>query len=1060
MRTLTLTLLLGLALGACLSKAPQGLQSSPSARTTVKFDFFNKPLPEIPLPNDIATRHDATSGTGRRINASMIAATGYEVRTRELIDQLDGWGVNMPIAVPFTGPLDIDGIVKAHPRGNFDLNDDVIYLVNVDRKSPAFGTFHLLDVGGGNYPVVLEEIDKYWKNDVRGWTNSLLFEEEDEDVNKNGVLDAGEDTDADGVLDKPNYYPNKAPARDDLAGRADALMTFYERETKTLLARPMEPLLERTTYAVVITRRLKDERGEAVGSPFSFINHEAQTEALAPLGEVLSKKNQSLNDVAFAFTFTTQSIESVWKAVRDGLYGIGVQKHLGEQFPAEISGLEVLRDLKVKTFEKAKNPYILHHEDWAEPLGLIASAFLGSQPGTLKYEKFSVGHSYVDFHVVGHFDSPQLLPRTDKDGRWLGLNDQSWPADLDRVPAPVRRERVYFHLVVPRKETSVRGEGKPAPLVILGHGYTGNRFDAVGMGGYFARQGVAVLAIDDVSHGIDVGPDDYKQAKGILDAFDLGAVLEATTQRHRAFDQNGDGGVDSGADFWTAYLFHTRDVVRQSALDYMQVVRILRAFDGKRRWALDVDQNGEKELAGDFDGDGQIDVGGDAEISMLGASLGGIMAAVLGGLEPELTSVVPIAAGGGLGDVAYRSLQGGVPQAVILRLMGPLFVGTQAAGSSQMLFETIIPDLNNDRSHAFATASGVAKGDFVVVKNLVSGERGCGYVWESQGTLMFRAGVESNAGDAIALELYAGDAMKLGSEHCEVQASAKPRTVIDTFQRDVRFQQQQYKQGAPLVTLAEGLGLRRATPRMRRFLSLAQLVLDPADPSVMVPFMKTRPFTYPGTGKKIDTNMLLVTTAGDMNVPANTGVAIARAAGLLDYRTPHPAYGKSLNQVLVDSYVVEAVDRNKRFTNAAGAGVIMDVENFAGGTDPWGQDIPRLDPPLRLGFDLTDKLKTPQRTAEGGGSAAVFPFPIPTGQHGFEFPGGLIDVARKMCTEAKKPDCDKLNATNAFDVGSFMFNLMARYLKTGGRDLTADACLSRDDCGFFIAPPKPREKGL
>ena len=38
----------------------------------------------------------------------------------------------------------------------------------------------------------------------------------------------------DGVLDKPNYLPGLNPERDNLAGRADARMTFYERETHTL----------------------------------------------------------------------------------------------------------------------------------------------------------------------------------------------------------------------------------------------------------------------------------------------------------------------------------------------------------------------------------------------------------------------------------------------------------------------------------------------------------------------------------------------------------------------------------------------------------------------------------------------------------------------------------------------------------------------------------------------------------------------------------------------------------------------------------------------------------
>src|SRR5690606_31037809 len=69
----------------CLSSEPEGLYPAEPAATTVKMDFFHRPLPEIPLPNDIATRPDETSPTGIRINASMLAPTGWERTTRELL---------------------------------------------------------------------------------------------------------------------------------------------------------------------------------------------------------------------------------------------------------------------------------------------------------------------------------------------------------------------------------------------------------------------------------------------------------------------------------------------------------------------------------------------------------------------------------------------------------------------------------------------------------------------------------------------------------------------------------------------------------------------------------------------------------------------------------------------------------------------------------------------------------------------------------------------------------------------------------------------------------------
>ena len=56
--------------------------------------------------------------------------------------------------------------------------------------------------------------------------------------------------------------------------------------------------------------------------------------------------------------------------------------------------------------------------------------------------------------------------------------------------------------------------------------------------------------------------------------------------KDRAFDQNNDGIVDSGADFWTAYVFHTRDIVRQCALDHLALVRLIE-LDGVRRWNFD-----------------------------------------------------------------------------------------------------------------------------------------------------------------------------------------------------------------------------------------------------------------------------------------------------------------------------------------------------------------------------------------------------------------------------------------------------------------------------------------
>ncbi|MCC6620305.1 MAG: hypothetical protein IT385_03575 [Deltaproteobacteria bacterium] len=1048
--------LLALTALATACGAPEGIAESRPAKTTVRLDFFAKPLPEIPLPNDVATRHDPSAATGRRINASMIAPTRFEEEVRAGLDQLDGWGVMQGISIPFTGPIDPDSILAGHSDATYDPSDDVIYLIDVDPDSPAFGTLVPLDLGQGNYPVVIENRDRYWPNDPREWLISLAFEEEDEDLDGDGQLDPGEDSDADGLLDKPNYLPGRTPARDDLGARADALMTFYEAQSHTVIARPLVPLEERTTYAVVVTRRLLDADGEPVGSPFAYVNHAAQTDALAPLGEILDDHPElgiGLEDVAFTWTYTTQSITADWIAVRDGLYGHGVQAHLGRDFPAEIGGLEVLRDVAHADFADVKNPYIVYQEDWAQAFQVIADQLLGVE-GEQMSALLTENARFIDYHAVGWYESPQLFPRRDAEGRLLPLGEQIWPADVATRPAPARAERVYFHLMVPRKEISPRGEGKPAPVVIIGHGYTSNRFDLVTIGGYLVRHGVAVIAIDCVSHGVVVSPEEAAQAEQIIGLFGLRPFLQAIVGRDRAFDQNNDGEDDSGGDYWTAYLFHTRDNVRQSALDYMQLVRILGTFDGTRKWQIpEYAKSAElPTIAGDFDGDGVIDIGGDAPISMLGASLGGIMAAVMGGVEPRIGTTVPIAAGGGLSDVSPRSIQGGVREAIVLRIIGPVYLGTGTRDG--LAIDTVVPDVNDDLTVRLGTLVGAEAGDFFVVENQRSGERGCGWVRDVGGTLRARAHVPSDAGDPTRVELWAGDAMVLGSTTCEVKPDATLRTSMDRFGVDAAFQGRRFLQGEPLVALAEGLGLRRADRDIRRNFALGQIILDKTDPAVMAQYIARKSFTYPGTGESTGHGRtLLVTSVGDMNVPASTGITIGRSAGLIDYRAPLAGHDAPMNQVLIDSYTAEATEVTRRFVTPSGQSVLMDVENFSRGGDLWGSDIPRLDPPLHA------DLGQGEPNANGGFSAAIFPYAIPTGQHGFPFPGDLPDRKKAQCLDACTEGGCGCDEVTTFDTGSFLFNMFGRYVATDGRELSADPCLGTNDCDFMLPPPAPRAIG-
>ena len=108
-RIVPISLVLALAI-SCADDGPEGIAPSVAADTTVTMDFFHRPLPEMPLPNDIATRHANQAPTRRRLNASLVAPTGFEKTMRRLVDGLDGWGTYSPISIPFSGPSTIKAV--------------------------------------------------------------------------------------------------------------------------------------------------------------------------------------------------------------------------------------------------------------------------------------------------------------------------------------------------------------------------------------------------------------------------------------------------------------------------------------------------------------------------------------------------------------------------------------------------------------------------------------------------------------------------------------------------------------------------------------------------------------------------------------------------------------------------------------------------------------------------------------------------------------------------------------------------------------------------------------
>ncbi|MCA9669628.1 MAG: hypothetical protein KC503_28730 [Myxococcales bacterium] len=1026
-----------LALSACAGDPPSGLAKTPDGPgPRVIFDLEIKPLPEIPLPNDLATDFDASSSTGRRLNLPTTTRTRYEQRIREAANRLEGASTYGAISVAFDSPLDLDNLRKRQALFG-PVKERAMLLVNIDPNSPDYGKLMPLDIGHGNFPQALHDPGDYWPRDPRSKVPSLLFDTTDEDKNHNGKLDPGEDTDGDGVLDVPNVFPKGGDPVDDLA-------YYYERVTNTLIARPLMPLDQETRYAVVLTKHLRGSDGNAVHSPWPLVNHTRQSAALAELPEILAQHELSTKDVAFAWTFTTGAVTRDLEALRAGLYGHGPFARLAKEFPPELTTLPGVDDKTAKANAYPTNVHVVPAkvlQDLVKDFGFAlgdAAGITASGAGTV-----ADAMNNIAYFVVGTVRGPNLL--ADRDGHarpgYPADDDEIW--DLDRATgfAFYQPQDIPFMCAIPRSDrvSQTRGtKGPPFDVTIYHHGLTSARIEMIGFAGVLARFGVATCTIDAYGHGLALPPEYQTLAVRALKGFGIGPAAEAMLPG-RARDLSNTNTLVSGGDFFTADLFHSRDMARQSVLDNLVLVRALRAL-GTLEPKQDLDGDGKLDQPGDFDGDGTIDLGGpDVTYTAWGTSLGGILSSVTAAVEPKIVAASPQAMGGGLSDVAGRSTHSNVRGAAILPSIGPLLIGQpQPDGSIDLV--TIVTSAPKDVSMTLAKGLSVAEGERVVVENQNNGFRASTYAAADGGFRLsvacdamdhnekrVRFGLEpdnfkwkpqpvSNTlvlGDALAIKIYAA-----GADIND--PNTKPRLVIDRFGVDVTFQGVIYPTGQPLVALANGLGLGRNTPDFRRTLALAQLALDAADPINYAAYYKRKKldFSYDPAAKNVGTNMLFIATGGDTTVPVATAVALARASGIVDFEHVDARWGKTPNQVLIDSYALEGLSRLRRYDDKE---VVVDVENFSGGTHAPGN--PRIDPPMRLSIDHAD----------GGHSGLRIPLIDPKGQHAFLVPNPSAD----------------------FDNDQFLVHMVARFLSSGGKELSDEPCMATSACSWIppLAPP-------
>ena len=961
----------------CTPGAPEGLAPTPPGTgPQVIFDLDFRPFPEIPLPNDIGTRPDPDSPTGLRVNASLIGPTEVESHFREQLDRLTGFSTFGPVSVRFDAPLDVHDLLSRHGAG-LAFADDAVLLINLEDGKPV-----PLDVGYNAFPYVLERPNRYYPNDPHAGESNLVYETRNEDTNGNGILDPGEDLDSDGVLDVANTLD---PGGDTV----DNLITFYERETETLILRPLVPLQQETRYAVVLTRRLLGEQGQPVRSPFAFVNHAQQTEALKPLRDILPKTGEglSLDDVAFCWSFTTQSITRDLEDLRMGLYGEGPYAFLEKMFPADT----LLENAYDDPSSAPVNPFVVPASDAMDGLEPIASALLGSQSAV--DELLDSYRKYAAYLVGGRAQVPVFMEGLY--GAWELREEMTQSHDLPWL------------LVIP-KERPEEGITAPFPVAIYTHGTGGFRLESLGFAGLMAKFGIATVGVDLYMHGMVLPDDIVSLFEAAMQRKGLTPVVDSLLN-NRTVDINNDGVADPAGTFWSFRAFHVRDSVRQAALDVSRLVQILRGFDGERTWSFDADRDGVPDLeglAGDFDGDGKVDlVGPDGPYFLFGISLGGIVGSVAAAIEPEIVAAAPISPGGGLVDVVMRSLQYGIPENVLLSFMGPLVIGTTDPQNGDPVLAFYIPDAWNETLVPVHSLSGLAPDLRMRLTNREP-ESGDEDFSRTDANLGFRLAVSADQGDHLVVEALDG--------------SGRVVWTADTFDRDVEWQGVLYKKGSPLLALADGSGIHRQSPDLRRFGQMAQTALDAGDPVNYAPYyFKERLYkNYPGVYKP--TNLALLLTAGDMNVPINTGIAEGLAAGLIPFGPGYrdPRYGKTPHRVLIDHWVAEGLERLRRFDQEPwndNRQILLDPDALSEGQD--GFNAPTLSPPLRLNTDGPNN----------GESVLRIFYLRPNGAHGI-------------------PPSDP---TKTYNINLHALNAIAHFFLT--RQWIDDTCLESDTCPFIPA---------
>jgi pimeloyl-ACP methyl ester carboxylesterase len=369
---------------------------------------------------------------------------------------------------------------------------------------------------------------------------------------------------------------------------------MYDPATNSAFAEPEEVLQQRSEYALVVTSAIKDASGDPVEADPEFVAFQWSSSpyaqdlwsALWPLAfTACFAPEWIVGGTVFTTMSTTASLERARMVIQGAPVRFTLNEPTGVFRTSEIAGIT------------------LHAHTGLSP---VKFTDVETHPVTAM--------AGVDRVAFGSYGSPQFAE---------GLVIPTTPSGAD-VGLPSTFAEVPFHVYLPAGPAPARGY----PVVIVGHGYPDGRFrQAPSVAATFASAGFATIAIDGFGHGY--GPQSTLFIKGTN-----GATTELKTPgRGIDFDRNGT--VDQGEGCIVPagpQVIINRDCLRQTAIDLMQLIRVIRG-------GMDLTRSGRSDLDGN-------------RIYYVGHSMGADYGMLLSAVEEDLEATVINSGGGTVVDSA------------------------------------------------------------------------------------------------------------------------------------------------------------------------------------------------------------------------------------------------------------------------------------------------------------------------------------------------------------------------------------------------------------------------